>query len=376
MKHLRSTPFISLFFILSLFILACQDDDSSEPTESEDLLDSIAYNPTPYNFEFPMGYPSVTLPTDNPMTEQGILLGRKLFFDPILSADSSQACASCHLAEHGFTDGNAVSLGIDGIAGTRSSMSLVDLAYVRSGLFWDGRVATLEEQALIPVEDPIEMHHSWPEVIEDLKNHPEYPRLFREAFGINTKSEITKELAAKSMAQFERTILSSGQSKYDRFIREEAYLNASELRGFIMFFNHESEVQSANLPDAECSHCHAAPTFASNDFINNGITAVDSNLNYPDIGRANVTGNFFDRGKFRVPTLRNIALTAPYMHDGKFETLEEVLEHYNSGGHPSLNSDPLIYPLGLSEDQKIDIINFLHTLTDTSLINRADLQSP
>lgn len=377
MKLLSSTRFISLFVLLGLLLIACQDDneegtDITDPSNCSSLSD-IAYNPSPYTITKPDHYQPIPIPEDNPMTEEGVFLGRKLFYDPILSADSTQACANCHLAELAFTDGNAVSTGIDGIAGKRSSMSLVDVAYVRSGLFWDGRVATLEDQALVPVEDPVELHHEWPKVVEDFQAHSEYPELFRKAFGIECKEEITKELAAKAMAQFERTIISSGNSKFDRFLKREVLLTADELNGFNMFFNHEGP-SAGSLPDAECSHCHASPLFMSQDFINNALQMADANLDYPDQGHYQVTGIPADRGKFRVPTLRNIALTAPYMHNGSLATLEEVMEHYASGGHPTSLTDPLLRDIDLTEKQKDQIISFLHTLTDTTLINRPDLQ--
>lgn len=377
MKLLNSTQFISVFFLLVIVMVSCQDEDKegtdiTEPADCSSLTD-ITYNPIPYTIQKPEHYQPIPIPEDNPMTEDGVFLGRKLFYDPILSADSSQACASCHLPQFAFTDGKAVSTGIDGIAGRRSAMSLVDVAYVRSGLFWDGRVATLEDQALVPVEDPIELHHEWPKVIEDFQDHSIYPELFRKAFGIECKEEITKELAAKALAQFERTIISSGNSKFDRFLKREVLLTADELNGFNMFFNHEGPT-AGSLPDAECSHCHASPLFMSQDFINNALQIADANLDYPDQGRYLVSGIPADRGKFRVPTLRNIALTAPYMHNGSLETLEEVMDHYASGGHPTANTDPLLRDIDLTETQKNQVIAFLHTLTDTTLINRTDLQ--
>ncbi len=377
MKLLNSIRFISLYFVLGLVMFSCQEEDQKgtdipEPSDCNSLAD-IDYNPNPYTIQKPDHYQEIPIPEDNPMTQEGVYLGRKLFYDPILSADSTQACASCHLPEFAFTDGNAVSTGIDGIAGERSAMSLVDVAYVRSGLFWDGRVASLEDQALVPIEDPIELHHEWPKVIEDFQSHSEYPELFRKAFGIECKKEITKEMAAKALAQFERTIISSGNSKFDRFMNGENTFLADEINGWQMFFNHE--VQSGLfLPDAECSHCHASPLFMSQDFINNALQEPDANLDYPDQGRYLVSGIPADRGKFRVPTLRNIALTAPYMHDGSLATLEDVMDHYASGGHLSSNTDPLLRDINLSEKQKEQIIAFLHTLTDTTLINRPDLQ--
>lgn len=378
--YLKSIPFTKILLagILTFLMMSCQDDDSnsSADTCSGDLL-AVKYDPSPYIVQIPEVYQQLPVPEDNPLTQEGVALGRKLFHDPIMSADSSQSCSSCHLSKGAFTDNLAVSKGIDGIEGSRSAMSLLDIGYVSSGLFWDGRVQTLEEQALIPVEDPVEMHHEWSKLIDQLREHSEYPNDFRRAFGIECKEEITKELAAKAIAQFERIIVSSGQSRYDLFLSGTINPTASEFRGMKMFFNHESRFSDNTLPDAECSHCHAPPLFFSRDFLNNGITEVDSTLNYPDLGRALVTGNQFDRGKFRVPSLRNVALSAPYMHDGSLKTLEEVVDHYNSGGHFSMTMDPLLgRPLNLTDEQKADIVSFLRMLTDTVSLNNPALQNP
>ncbi len=369
--------YISLALLFAVFVSACNDDDQTSPVEDcSGNLKDIEYNPVEYIVDIPENYQTLPVPEDNPMTQAGVILGRKLFYDPILSADSSMSCSSCHLAKGSFTDNLAVSEGIDGIDGRRSSMPLLDIAYVSSGLFWDGRSETLEEQALLPVEDPIELHHEWTTLVEQLKNHEDYPADFRRAFGIECSEEITKELAAKALAQFQRIIVSSGNSRFDQFMRGEIIPSPSELNGLKMFFNHESLFSDNTLPDAECSHCHAPPLFSARDFLNNGITEVDSTLNYPDIGRAEVTGNQFDRGKFRVPSLRNVALSGPYMHDGSMETLEEVVDHYNSGGHRSVTVDPLITPLGLTDQQKADMVSFLKMLTDTISLNNPEVQNP
>jgi cytochrome c peroxidase len=294
------------------------------------------------------------------------------------------SCATCHLPSGSFTDNKAVSIGIDGIAGRRSSMSLLNIAYATNGLFWDGRSATLEEQALLPVEDPIELHTTWPEVIEKLKNHPTYPTYFRKAFGINDRKEITKELAARAMAQFERILISSGTSKFDQFLQTEDpdIFDEEELDGYLMYFE-EAWRYGLNLPDAQCFHCHGGVTLTGNNYFNNGLDAVASLDDFADKGRFEVTGNPSDRGKFRTPTMRNIALTAPYMHDGRFMTLEEVVENYARKGHGVANEDPNIPLVGLnapdntlSEAHKRALVKFLHTLTDTTFINNPDIQNP
>ena len=204
----------SLIFVV-LIVSSCKDPSGPSEDPEGDLTD-IPYNPVDFDLIVPDGYPEMEIPADNPMTVDGVELGRFLFWDPILSADNSMSCGSCHFPVGGFTDTLPVSVGIDGIPGRRSSMALMNVGYYYEGLFWDGRSTTLEEQALLPVEDPIELHNQWPNVVQKFKEHEFYPEMFRKAFGIDNTSEITKELAAKAIAQFERSMVSSGQSKYDR----------------------------------------------------------------------------------------------------------------------------------------------------------------
>ena len=366
------------FFAFVLLLTACADDEIPVDDDGPgmgDLID-IPYDPEPYELVVPCDFPEMIIPEDNALTLDGVKLGRFLFYDPILSADSTMSCSSCHAPDGSFTDNLAVSTGIDGIAGRRSSMSLLNVGYFYTGLFWDGRATTLEEQALLPVEDPIEMHDTWPNVVMKLQNHETYPTMFRKAFGISSTEEISKELAAKAIAQFERTLVSSGQSKYDRVRCEPGvFFEPEELEGAELF-----SFEEADHPG--CTHCHKTHNqlFTDNRFVNNGIedvgpTADDLN-NFPDLGYGEVTGNVFDNGKFRVPTLRNIARSGPYMHDGRMETLEEVLDHYSSGGFNSANADPNIAPFGLTPSEKQSIISFLNTLTDEAFMNNPAHQSP
>ncbi len=363
-------------FLLCLFF-SCKKNNTPpvnpNPTTTEFKdLSTISYNPIPVELPVISPLPPMDIPSDNPLTEDGIALGRFLFYDPILSGNEKMACADCHLPKGGFTDNLAVSTGVDGITGLRSSMSLINSGYFTKGLFWDGRIQTLEEQALLPVEDVIELHNEWENVEEKLRAHNDYPARFRKAFGINTTEGITKELAVKAIAQFERSLVSAN-SKYDQVIRGEAFFEDDELTGFELFFDEPNE-----LPDAECGHCHNAPLFTVNQYFNNGIDSVASLEDFKDKGLGAITNNLFDNGKFRAPSLRNIALTAPYMHDGRFETLEEVIDHYNEGAHFADNIDPLIMTkgLGLSAQHKKDLIAFLHTLTDTSFVNNPAYQNP
>ncbi len=383
---MRNTLILFSALCVVLSIAACDPGQDPPPPVTGDLLD-IPYNPEPYTIVKPAHFPEIPIPANNPMTKAGVQLGRYLFYDPILSANNTMSCSSCHLPAGSFTDNKAVSIGIDGIPGKRSSMSLLNIAYAGNGLFWDGRSKTLEDQALLPVEDPIELHTTWGNVIEKLKAHPDYPTRFRQAFGINDRSEITKELAAKAMAQFQRILISSGNSKFDRFKfkNDDNALDDDEWEGMVMFFD-DSGNQGVNLPDAQCFHCHGSTTLTGNNYFNNGLDSVGSLDEFKDLGRFLVTNNPSDKGKFRAPTLRNIALTAPYMHDGRFNTLKEVLDNYSKNGKNVSNEDPFIRQLGysngngtwsgLTEDQKNKIVKFLEALNDTDFINNPDIQNP
>ncbi len=373
-----------LILILPLcltLIFACKSDDDEvvcDPTMKggggggggETALTDIPYEPKDYDLKVPDDFPTMEIPVDNALTEDGVNLGRHLFYDPILSADSTMSCSSCHLVSASFTDNLGVSTGIDGIAGNRSSMSLLNVGFYYTGLFWDGRTNTLEEQALQPIEDPVELHNTWTNVIDKLKVHPDYPILFRKAFGITTVDEITKELAAKAIASFERIMVSSGQAPYDRIeaIEPGQFYSEMELEGRNLFFN-----ETGNHPG--CSHCHDGPLLTTNEYLNNGSQLAPTLDDYADVGRGMVTGDPFDNGKFRVPTLRNIALTAPYMHNGQFETLEEVLDHYASGGLES-HTSPDLLPFDMTIGQRDTLIAFLNTFTDMGFVNNPALQNP
>jgi cytochrome c peroxidase len=376
----KLTVFTSIIGAIAFFI-ACDRQPSGNAVEG-DLLD-IAYSPQAYTIPKPAHYPAVPVPTNNPMTYDGVQLGRRLFYDPILSADSTMSCSSCHLPAHSFTDAKQVSTGIDGIAGKRSSMSLMNIAYVvpRSPtdsllLFWDGRAKTLEGQALLPVEDPIELHHLWPNIIEKFKQHPTYPAMFRKAFGIADRSEITKELAAKAIAQFERILIGSGNSAYDRFLKGDVgALQDEALDGKLMFFDEGSDI---GLPDAECFHCHGTGTLSGAGFFNNGLDEFSA---LTDFGRENVTQNPNDRGKFRATTLMNIELTAPYMHDGRFSNLNQVVDHYLFDAIPTPYPNPNLNLIINKKDlytsyHRAALVAFLKSLTDPDFINNPDIQSP
>jgi len=371
---MKFLPF--LLFCALLLSIGCQDDEVI--VSSGDLVD-ISYSPTPYDLPQPDGFPVMNIPANNPMTQEGFELGRRLFYDVRLSSDASKSCASCHLPELGFTDGTNFSPGVEGELTSRSSMSLVNVGYFDRGLFWDGRVQTLEEQALLPVTDAVELINTWENVEEMMKNDTEYPTMFRKAFGIDDTSEIDSTLATKAIAQFERALISN-RSKYDKWIFERDFASEftdSETRGYEMYFDLGSIPGGSGLPDAQCEHCHGGRLLGGKNFANNGLDDYPSLENYPDKGRGEVTMTLSDYGKFRAPSLRNVELTAPYMHDGRFETLEEVLEHYNSSVHFATNlDDNLPSSLGLSESQIEDVLNFIKTFTDTEFTENPAFQNP
>lgn len=313
------------------------------------------------------------IPEDNPMTLEGIHLGRMLFFEPLLSSDSTISCSSCHQPQKAFTDGRAFSRGVHGKMSHRSAMSLVNLLWVRQ-FFWDGRAASLEEQALIPIQDHREMNLSLSEAVERLQNTTEYPYLFKKAFG---SKQITSDNIAKALAQFERTLISS-DARYDKIIRGEIQATKQEQRAINLFMTHP--VPEAGLRGANCGDCHGSNLTTLNTFHDNGL-----DKNPLDKGRGKVTGRLYDDGKMRAPSLRNIVLTAPYMHDGRFKTLEEVLDHYNEHVKPSPNLDPLIMEatneldgesLMLTKQEKEDILLFLEMLTDSTFITNQRFQNP
>ena len=249
---------------------------------------------------------------------------------------------------------NQYSTGIDNIEGFRNASALINLGW-NTSLNWDGSVLTLEEQVFEPVTNPIEMHDTWVNVESKLNSDTIYKNLFKNAFNIDYIDSIH---VVKAIAQFERTIISV-DSKYDKWMRQELQLSPSELNGFAIF----------NSEKGDCFHCHGTEMFMDNDFHNNGL---DAN-NFADLGRANITNNADDIAKFKTPTLRNIEFSAPYMHDGRFSTLEEVVEHYNSGGNYSPTVDPLMKKIGvglqLTNTEKQDLINFLKALSDYNFLN-------
>lgn len=347
---------ISLLITIGFFS-CCKPDCEDSTTDNE---------PTLFDLVIPSPLPSITIPSENPLTLEGLELGRMLFYETLLSGDETQSCSSCHVQSAGFTDTARFSTGIDGFQGNRNAMVVFNLAWSPT-LFWDGRATSLEEQALDPIVNPIEMHENWEDAAEKLNAHSEYPNLFKKAFNIDV---IDSSHVTKALAQFERTLI-SGNSKWDKFYRGESILTEQELRGWDLF-----NVDGPYV-GADCFHCHTAPHFTDFTFHNNGL---DSDVSMNDLGLYLVTQNEYDKAKFKTPTLRNIEVSGPYMHDGRFETLEEVIEHYNFGGHASSTVDPLMKNIGegllLSPTDKEALLAFLRTLTDEEFLTNPQFSNP
>jgi cytochrome c peroxidase len=330
----RLSVVISIAVVLIL-ALSCGEDPAKPKYE---------YNPTPYNLKIPADFPILDIPEDNPTTVQGVKLGRMLFYDPILHIDSIHSCASCHKQQFAFSSDPTV-------------LPHINLAW-NTAYLWNGKIqGTLEDIMLHEVKDFFKTD------ITRLKKHKDYPKLFFEAFGTD---KITHELAAKALAQFER-ILFSGNSKYDKVLDKNSgiFLTDAELNGYDIFFTEKGD----------CFHCHGGILFTDNQFHNN---ALDAN---PEPGHAEISGKSTDIGMWKTPTLRNIALTAPYMHNGHYKTLEEVVDFYSYGLKQSPTVDPLMKNVHkggvrLTAREKSDLIAFLHTLTDSTFIQNPELSNP
>lgn len=294
-------------------------------------------------------------PQDNPLTAAKVELGRALFFDPILSADGTVACASCHDPQHGFATPDPVAIGIRDQIGPRNSPSLLN-AGLGTTFFWDGRAATLEEQALEPISNPLELGSSVEDAIERIQAHADYPAQFAAAFADGDEPEnvkdatrfVTSENLAKAIASFERVLISHG-NQVDRFRRSEFTALSDEAKQGLWLF--ESK--------ARCWMCHSGPNLADGDFHNTGVSWGTEPA---DLGRFEVTQDDADRGKFKTPTLRDVSQTAPYMHDGSIATLAEVIEFYNNGGGKNGYLDERIQPLNLTKEDQAHLLEYLKAL--------------
>jgi len=362
----------SIFLLSLILLLAACDPEEYAPLKNN----RYEINPPIYFGDY-----QERIPNDNPITKNGFQLGRKLFYEKALSADNSISCGTCHQQEMAFTDGRATSKGIDGKLGKVSAMSLSNLLWTDK-FTWAGKFNRLADQSLEPIENPIEMHLPLEKAVKNLEDLG-YGADFQKAFG---SYEINVERIGKALAQFQRALISD-HSKYDQYLRGEYEPTASELSGMQLFFTHPIP---GKLRGANCGDCHLGPLTSGDidgfqGFHNNGLDSDET----MDDGLMGVTGKAADKGKFKTSTLRNIAVTAPYMHDGRFQTLEEVLDHYNSGIKKSETLDILIMEasneplenhdqinLYLTEKEKKDVIAFLKMLTDESFLNNPEFSNP
>ncbi len=298
--------------------------------------------PTPYALPIPGGFPEMTIPADNPTTAEGVALGRQLYYDQRLDKDGARACATCHLQAQAFSSAPAV-------------LPHINLGWSRKFL-WNGKISgSLEDIMLFEVEEFFQTD------VDVLNSDPEYPGLFKKAFGV---SKITTREIARALAQFSRTQI-SGNAKFDKFLRGETTLTNQEYLGYELYYTEKGD----------CFHCHATMFMTDNLMHNN---ALDTN---PDPGYFTITGDSLDYGKFKSPTLRNIEYTAPYMHDGRYATLEEVVEFYSSGLQKSATVDPLMKNLGqggiqLNAEEKAALVAFLKTLSDPDFLHNSELANP
>lgn len=335
---LVSIKYFPLFSIVFLLIFSsCK----------KEVMNRGIYDP-PYLLKIPYGFSYPNIPNDNKLTEYRVALGKKLFYDKSLSSTGLISCASCHIPEHAFSDTVPLSRGVHGRLGMRNSPSLANVAY-KDAFFADGGIPTLELQVLAPIQDENEMDMDFLMAVEKMKENPFYIQYSKIAYN----REPDGFVLTRAISSFERTLI-SGDSKYDKYVKGEVNLSESESRGEQLFFSSRTN----------CSSCHSGNTFSNFHYENIGLHQT-----YSDSGRMRVTLQESDRNKFVTPTLRNIAVTYPYMHDGSLQTLREVIDFFNSGGYPHANKSLLIKPLSLSEQEKIDLESFLRSLTDETFLN-------
>lgn len=361
-------------------LVQCEPEDNSdkiivsqEPNQGGGNGGSTSA-PTPYTLQLPEHFALIGapyIPENNPLTEEGISLGKKLFFERKLSKNNQLSCASCHNPQSSFNDqGKALSLGVGGTVGKRNAMPLFNLGWTKrisSTFNWHGSAVSLEEQAFGPVTDPLEMQESWPNVISKLQSDPTYPPLFESAFETNI---IDSTLIVKAIAQFERTLI-SGNSRFDNYIKASLGLTINgpslteqEIRGYNLFLDETK---------GDCAHCHADgltnPLITDFAFRNNGL---DQN---PDSGFAMVSKNAQDIGKFKTPSLRNLVFTDPYMHDGRFTNLRQVVDFYIDNVQQSPTLDGFMKkPRNLTNQEREDLVAFLKSITDSSFVRNPNFR--
>jgi len=331
--------------LLLLLIAGCKRDGNFYEPEVDPV----------FTLDIPAGFPAPPVPEDNQLTRARVELGKRLFFDPQLSSDNSISCATCHQPQLAFAETKPISLGVNQLAGIRNAPSLANVAY-QHGLFAEGGIPSLELQAIAPITEAHEMNMDFSDLMHRLEADEDYVQLFLRAY----QTPPTTQSTVKALASFQRTLL-SGNSRFDQYYYQGKTdaLNDSEIRGMELFFSDETN----------CSSCHSGFLFTDQSFANIGLYT-----NYADEGRARLTADPVDNGKFKVPSLRNIAVTAPYMHNGSMGTLEEVIDHFNAGGAGHVNQHELVKPLELDEQQRTDLVKFLRTLTDETFIYNSQWQ--
>jgi cytochrome c peroxidase len=342
-----------IFSLLAVGCVSCSQKPSQAPRPAAKPVG------TPISIAAPLGLPPVPIPPDNPPTAETVALGRRLYYDTALSVDNTVSCASCHAPQFAFGDGRPVSIGVQGQKGTRNALTVINAAYFATQ-FWDGRAPNLEKQAEGPMTNPVEMGHTLAGVEKKLNADPSYRTEFKRAFGSDT---ITIEMVEKSLASFERTVV-SGNSPFDRYFYggDNKALSASARRGLEVFRDPKK---------GNCAVCHTIgdsyALFTDNKFHNLGVgvkLGMTGETELIDLGRFVVTHSATDKGAFKTPSLRNVALTAPYMHDGSDKNLKEVIDFYVGGGNSNPYLDKEIHPLDfLSGQQRADLLEFLNSLT-------------
>ena len=350
---MKTKSVIFIVFVFSIVLVSCKPEHEKP------------YQPTTYELPKPAYFPNATnIPSNNPMTEEGVDLGRKLFYDPRLSGrdgtDGITCCASCHRQENNFDLGGSSGL-------HHSVMPLVNLAWNTTGLGWNGSVATLEDMVLAAVTDPNEINGDTMQIVRKLQTTEDYPPLFEKAFGSRIVTFVNIE---RAIAQFVRSLVSA-DSKFDRYLRGEEQLTQNELQGYLLFVTEEG---------ADCFHCHGGggnALMTTNLFYNNGL---DISFNDPKDRHA-VTGDPMDRGAYKAPTLRNVAVSAPYMHDGRFKTIDEVIDFYSDSVKNSATISPLMHHVmqggvRLTSEEKAQLKAFLYTLTDETFLNNTSYSKP
>jgi len=329
-----------------LLLYSCKKDKTTDTATTDPSLENIV-------FKVPEGWPAPAYGfQDNPLNTAGFKLGRKLFFDPVLSSDNTVSCGSCHQPFAAFAQlEHALSHGVNEKVGTRNSPALFNLSW-HSSFFWDGGVNHLEVQPFSPITNPLEMNETLDNIVLKLEADNNYRQLFKDAFGTD---EINTQRIGRSLAQF-MGLMVSDQSKYDRYKRGEAGVAFTE-----------SEQKGYSLFKEKCASCHTEPLFSDFSFRNNGLALVNNSQGFVDSGRGRITPtDVSSYYRFKVPSLRNLQYTSPYMHDGRFNTIDEVLEHYATGVQHTPNLDPLLASGGIpmTADDKAAIKAFLNTLND------------